>query len=214
MAALERSPSNALQRRCPASSVPRRVATSAGMVGSFAGGGRADRFMGTSLAARSHVDCSERNSAGRPGAAHCIVPKSRRIAAVPDVAAEHRAMLTARRRELAADIAGRIQRGRGGPGHEIRDAMEQTDADTQNDLSMALLQSKAAMLARVDQALMRLDAGTYGVCASCADPIATARLSALPFAIRCQACESARERDQRPRRQHELLEIGKWKLTT
>lgn len=107
-------------------------------------------------------------------------------------------MLTARRRALADDIAGRIQRGRGGPGHDIRDAMEQTDADTQNDLSMALLQSQAATLARVDQALMRLDAGSYGTCAACSEPIASARLSALPFAVRCQACESARERQQRP----------------
>jgi DnaK suppressor protein len=112
---------------------------------------------------------------------------------------EQREMLTMRRRELLDGIQNRIRAGRGGPGHEIRDALEQTDADTQGDLAMALLQSQSATLARVDQALMRLDAGTYGMCSACSKEIASARLRALPFAVRCQACESDREREQGPR---------------
>jgi hypothetical protein len=40
---------------------------------------------------------------------------------------------------------------------------------------------------------LRLDEGAYGNCAECETPIATARLRALPFALRCTACEGARE---------------------
>jgi DnaK suppressor protein len=40
----------------------------------------------------------------------------------------------------------------------------------------------------IRQALARLDAGTYGLCVSCGEPIAAARLEALPFAARCINC--------------------------
>lgn len=112
---------------------------------------------------------------------------------------EMKDLLSERRRMLLDSIQNRIRARRGGPGHDIRDAMEQTDADTQSDLSLALLQSQSAMLARVDQALARLDAGTYGICAGCEERIATARLRALPFAVRCAECETAREREQGPK---------------
>ncbi len=37
-------------------------------------------------------------------------------------------------------------------------------------------------------ALARIDAGVYGACVECEDEIPTARLEALPFALRCIAC--------------------------
>ena len=43
-------------------------------------------------------------------------------------------------------------------------------------------------------ALSRLDAGVYGVCADCGEPIPPARLQAQPFAIRCVACQERVER--------------------
>lgn len=50
-------------------------------------------------------------------------------------------------------------------------------------------------VARIDDALMRLDAGKYGSCLECAREISEQRLRALPFAVRCQACEERREQD-------------------
>ena len=54
-------------------------------------------------------------------------------------------------------------------------------------------------LARIDAALRRLEAGTYGVCGDCDQPIAAERLRALPFAAGCRPCEEAREA-AKPRR--------------
>ena len=48
-------------------------------------------------------------------------------------------------------------------------------------------------LNKVNEALRRLDEGTYGNCFECGDEIAEARLRALPFAVRCKDCEEARE---------------------
>ena len=40
------------------------------------------------------------------------------------------------------------------------------------------------------QALRRIDAGSYGVCSSCGDPISAERLAALPSTVRCVDCAS------------------------
>ncbi|MFC7361461.1 TraR/DksA family transcriptional regulator [Nocardioides astragali] len=57
----------------------------------------------------------------------------------------------------------------------------------------ALVQQVRHHLAEVDAALARLDAGTYGVCERCGEPVGEARLEALPAARTCIGC-AARER--------------------
>ncbi len=49
---------------------------------------------------------------------------------------------------------------------------------------------RAAMegIARIRHAIARLDAGTYGLCETCGETIADARLDALPTATRCINC--------------------------
>lgn len=45
-------------------------------------------------------------------------------------------------------------------------------------------------LAAIDAALARLDAGTYGICAVCTDPIPAGRLLARPRSVTCIKCAS------------------------
>jgi DnaK suppressor protein len=52
---------------------------------------------------------------------------------------------------------------------------------------------KAETLNKINEALARLEEGTYGYCFECGEEIAQARLRALPFAVRCKDCEEARE---------------------
>jgi len=46
----------------------------------------------------------------------------------------------------------------------------------------------------VNQALARLDAGEYGLCSECEEPIAEARLKALPYATLCIQCAEEAEK--------------------
>ncbi len=48
-------------------------------------------------------------------------------------------------------------------------------------------------IARIDAALQRLDAGRYGVCRDCGEPIDASRLEALPYALDCPDCATRRE---------------------
>jgi DnaK suppressor protein len=51
-----------------------------------------------------------------------------------------------------------------------------------------LAEAAASELRQVDDALARMDAGTYGICANCGRPIPAGRLEVRPFAVHCVAC--------------------------
>jgi len=55
-----------------------------------------------------------------------------------------------------------------------------------------LLGTLRESLSQVEDALRKLDAGTYGVCERCGEPISPARLEAMPDARRCITCASLR----------------------
>jgi phage/conjugal plasmid C-4 type zinc finger TraR family protein len=47
---------------------------------------------------------------------------------------------------------------------------------------------------RLRQAQAAVDAGTYGICVDCGQPIPEGRLRAVPDAVRCVPCQTARGR--------------------
>lgn len=53
-----------------------------------------------------------------------------------------------------------------------------------------LLESAREDEQRVDEAIRRLDAGGYGICTECQQPIPAAQLEIRPFRERCVACAS------------------------
>ncbi len=64
--------------------------------------------------------------------------------------------------------------------------------EQQRDL--ALRDHSRQHLVAIEEALARLDAGTYGVCTSCHVPIAPGRLEALPWAALCIDCQRSSRR--------------------
>lgn len=61
------------------------------------------------------------------------------------------------------------------------------------EFNLALLERAQAQLEQVREALARLDAGTYGTCQNCGQPIDDERLELLPLTTRCIRCaQSAR----------------------
>jgi DnaK suppressor protein len=65
-----------------------------------------------------------------------------------------------------------------------RDAATVGDAEARRDREE---------LMQVEAALRRWDAGDFGVCADCGEPIARERLQVQPAALRCAACQTAHE---------------------
>lgn len=123
----------------------------------------------------------------------------------PERYAELRRILEERRREMVTEVQGKIRDVRSEaaatPVNGVLDAAESSDADIQEDIELALIQMKAETLTRIDEALARLEKGTFGFCTECGQEISERRLRALPFALRCKDCEEAREVAEQRERQ-------------
>src|SRR5215475_10760032 len=118
---------------------------------------------------------------------------------------ELKAILEERRREIMSEVQGRMRdvraEGAGSTVQGVLDAAESSEADIQDEIEFALIQMKAETLNRIDEALRRLEEGTYGYCFECGEEINEKRLRALPFAVRCKDCEEAREVAEKRERQ-------------
>lgn len=102
-----------------------------------------------------------------------------------------RKRLEGRRQELLALIQG----GKAGIA-EIRAEREiefGDEAQSEEEQARIALVGAAetAELRRVDTALARIAAGTYGTCAACGEPIDPRRLAASPYAVQCADCAGA-----------------------
>jgi DnaK suppressor protein len=106
---------------------------------------------------------------------------------------ELRTILEDRRREIQSEVQTRMKDVRADQGLGVVDDVETSESDIQDEIEFALIQMKAETLHRINEALERLEEGTYGRCFECGEEIEPRRLRALPFAVRCKDCEEARE---------------------
>src|SRR4029453_11524486 len=93
--------------------------------------------------------------------------------------ADLKRMLEERRKEILSEVQGRIRDQREadawGKVNEVLDAGESSEADIQEDIEFALIQMKAETLTKINDALHRLEEGTYGYCADCGGEISDKR---------------------------------------
>ena len=117
--------------------------------------------------------------------------------AARDRYAELKRILEERRREILNQVQVKMRdvraEGASGESQGVLDAAESAETDIQDDIEFALIQMKSETLHKIEEALSRLEEGTYGNCFECGDEISERRLRALPFAVRCKDCEEARE---------------------
>ncbi|MEI6349848.1 MAG: TraR/DksA C4-type zinc finger protein [Verrucomicrobiota bacterium] len=81
--------------------------------------------------------------------------------------------------------------------------MHQADAGSDaydRDFALSLLSQEQDALYEIEEALKRIDAGTYGVCEMSGKPIPHARLEAIPFARCTVECQSQIEKQRKASR--------------
>lgn len=92
-----------------------------------------------------------------------------------------------------ADLLGGVDRAE--HAHQVLtddgDEIRQHGAERAMDFAVADRQTQA--IGALAEALRRVDSDAFGDCTDCGAPIPFARLRAEPWALRCVACESARE---------------------
>lgn len=69
------------------------------------------------------------------------------------------------------------------------DLADQASGNNEVHIQLKLKQTDAKILQAIDEALVRIDKGTYGICRDCGEPIAQARLEAIPWTRVCKTCK-------------------------
>ncbi len=67
-------------------------------------------------------------------------------------------------------------------------------ATLNREIDYTLEENSEHVLHAIDEALGRIESGTYGTCGRCGNPIAEERLEAIPYANRCIDCKRLEER--------------------
>ena len=97
---------------------------------------------------------------------------------------EERESLITRISQLTSDMAALIEASRDSNADDEHDPEGQTIAYERSQLSAVSTQMRDH-LRKVDAALERVSAGTYGICEVCRRPIDVARMEARPTALAC-----------------------------
>ncbi len=101
--------------------------------------------------------------------------------------------------KMLTEVSIKIHNEAGESKSEIGDIYDLASNERERELTLTLGDRDRGKLAQIEDALERIDDGTYGECEECGEPIADNRLSVLPFTKVCIECQSKKERDQRIR---------------
>src|SRR5712691_3636469 len=76
------------------------------------------------------------------------------------------------------------------PGSRSGDWVDQSSLENDVHVRLALKQTDSKLLRAIEEAILRIDQGTYGICMECENEIAPARLEAVPWTRVCIDCKA------------------------
>jgi DnaK suppressor protein len=93
------------------------------------------------------------------------------------------------RKELIDDVSQSIKTETDYLRFDVGDFYDHATSDRARELSLMLTDRERQKLVQIEEALKKIDEGSYGICESCGDEIDEERLIAMPFARLCLSCK-------------------------
>ncbi len=108
-----------------------------------------------------------------------------------------RKMLNEQKQSLLEKVKTNVSSSKEDLPNEVRDSADAASDYYERELAWGLSETERMRLQEVEDALERIDGGTYGKCEGCGSQIAPSRLEALPFAKLCVECRSKEEQSKK-----------------
>lgn len=108
-----------------------------------------------------------------------------------------REQLAEMKTKLLGEIDTELRAEREANKDEGLDTYDLASEERDREISFILSNRERVKIKQIDDALARLDDGSYGVCESCGLEIAEERLQAMPFTRLCRDCQQDQERENR-----------------
>lgn len=106
----------------------------------------------------------------------------------------HEEALRAKQAQLLASYQRDKAAGNAQPDDGIQDLADKAASAYSKELNFSLSDSERNMLMQIDEALVRVREGTFGVCTNCAVTIGEKRLDAIPWTAHCIDCQELQEK--------------------
>ena len=104
--------------------------------------------------------------------------------------AVYKESLLKKRAELLADGGVKpLQETMGDVNSRQGDLADQASGNNEVHIQLKLKQTDAKILQAIEEALRRIEKGTYGICRVCGEEIAAPRLNAIPWTRVCITCK-------------------------
>ena len=103
------------------------------------------------------------------------------------------------KRELMENVSEEEREGRDAVTVEAKDFGDMATEAYGQEMSFTISDAGRKHLKEIEEALLRVQDGTFGTCTRCQKPIDEARLEAVPQAAMCVSCQELTEREGTPR---------------
>ena len=107
---------------------------------------------------------------------------------------KHRKRLLAKQEELLHDLSRNRQVTDESVDEQAQDMVDRATSAYIREFAFSLSESDRRTLLLIDQALLRLDQGTYGTCVHCQGHVQEKRLEAVPWARHCLECQELQDK--------------------
>jgi DnaK suppressor protein len=97
--------------------------------------------------------------------------------------------------ELDSEAATTVDGMRVGTG-AFPDPTDRASLESDRNLTLRIRDRERKLRAKIEEALARIDDGTFGICEVCGDEISEDRLEARPVTTLCINCKESQERDE------------------
>jgi DnaK suppressor protein len=108
----------------------------------------------------------------------------------------YRKKLQAKRDDLVRNIARVEEEGRAADEDTTVDLADKAANSYTKEFLFGQTNAERSFLHLIEEALKRMKAGSYGLCANCEDEVQQKRLDAVPWAKYCIDCQEKQERGQ------------------
>lgn len=106
---------------------------------------------------------------------------------------KYREILEQKRDSLLASAPARTPTTE--PGSKSGDWIDQSSQESDLHVHLALKQTDAKLLRAIEEAILRIDQGTYGICRDCEEEIKAVRLEAVPWTRVCIDCKEKQSKN-------------------
>ncbi len=104
-----------------------------------------------------------------------------------------RKKLVKQREELLSEAGETINAKLGAEKESFPDPTDQAAAELDNNFLLRLRGREQKLLKKIDEAIARIDEGSYGICETCGGQIGIKRLEARPVTTLCIECKTEQE---------------------